>query len=65
MTIRPDYAALFVASPYPYLLIDPGFVIIGANPAYLRTTGRAAQDIVGKPIFEAFLATRAIPRRPI
>ncbi|MBD8529804.1 MULTISPECIES: PAS domain-containing protein [unclassified Massilia] len=54
MTIRPDYAALFVASPYPYLLIDPGFVIIGANPAYLRTTGRAAQDIVGKPIFDAF-----------
>jgi len=54
MTIRPDYAALFAASPYPYLLIDTGFILIGANPAYLRATGRTADDLVGKHIFEAF-----------
>ncbi len=33
MAIRPDFAALFAASPYPYLLIDTGFSLIGANPA--------------------------------
>lgn len=54
MTTRPDFAALFTASPYPYLLIDTGFVIIGANPAYLRATGRIADDIAGKHIFDAF-----------
>ncbi|MFC0131481.1 hypothetical protein CR105_25695 [Massilia eurypsychrophila] len=36
MTTRPGFSALFAASPYPYLLIDIDFVIIGANPAYLR-----------------------------
>jgi PAS domain S-box-containing protein len=61
MTSPPDFAALFTASPYPYLLIDTGFVIIGANPAYLRATGRTADDIVGKHIFDAFPANPADP----
>jgi PAS domain S-box-containing protein len=61
MISRPDYAALFAASPYPYLLIDTGFVIIGANPAYLRATGRNAKDLIGKPIFEAFPANPSDP----
>ena len=54
MTTRPDLSALFDASPYPYLLIDTGFVIIGANPSYLHATGRTAADIIGKHIFDAF-----------
>ena len=57
----PDFAALFSASPYPYLLIDTGFVIIGANPAYLQATGRTADDIVGKHIFTAFPSNPADP----
>lgn len=61
MTTRPDFAALFAASPYPYLLIDTGFIIIGANPAYLRSTGRTADDIVGKNIFDAFPANPTDP----
>lgn len=61
MTIRPDFSALFTASPYPYLLVDTGFIIIGANPAYLRATGRSADDIVGKHIFDAFPANPADP----
>ncbi len=61
MTTRPDFSALFAASPYPYLLIDTGLVIIGANPAYLRATGRNADDIVGKPIFDAFPTNPADP----
>ena len=61
MTKKPDFAALFAASPYPYLLIDTDFAIIGANPAYLQSTGRTADDIVGKHIFEAFPANPADP----
>ena len=61
MTIRPDFSALFAASPYPYLLIDTTFVIIGANPVYLQSTGRTADDIVGKNIFDAFPANPADP----
>ncbi|MET0980545.1 MAG: PAS domain-containing protein [Telluria sp.] len=59
MTTRPDFSALFAASPYPYLLIDRDFIIIGANPAYLRSTGRTEDDIVGKHIFDAFPADPA------
>jgi PAS domain S-box-containing protein len=56
MPAQPDFSALFTASPYPYLLIDTDFIIIGANPAYLTGTGRTAQDIVGKHVFDAFPA---------
>ncbi|TWI69816.1 PAS domain S-box-containing protein [Pseudoduganella lurida] len=61
MALQPDYAALFTASPYPYLLVDTDFLIIGANPAYLRATGRTAEDIVGKHIFVAFPVNPADP----
>jgi PAS domain S-box-containing protein len=61
MPEKPDYPALFAASPYPYLLVDTDFLIIGANPAYLRSTGRTAQDIVGKHIFDAFPANPSDP----
>jgi len=54
MLIMPDYAALFAASPYPYLLVDLDFIIIGANPAYLQATGRTEDDLVGRHIFDAF-----------
>ncbi len=60
MHTLPDYGALFDASPYPYLLIDPALVIIGANQAYLKATGRTA-DIIGQHIFEAFPADPADP----
>jgi PAS domain S-box-containing protein len=61
MPIRPDYSALFAASPYPYLLVDTDFILIGANPAYLRATGRTEDDLVGKHIFDAFPADPAAP----
>ena len=50
-----------MGSPYPYLLIDTDFVIIGANPSYLEATGRSAEDIVGVPIFEAFPSNPSDP----
>ena len=49
-----DYAAVFRAMPTPYLVMTPDLVIVGANPAYLATTGRTLDDIVGRPVFEAF-----------
>jgi serine phosphatase RsbU (regulator of sigma subunit) len=49
-----DYAAIFHAMPTPYLVMTPDLVIADANPAYLATTGRTLEDIVGRPVFEAF-----------
>lgn len=55
MTNKPDFEALFDASPYPYLLLSaPDLTIIGANAAYLRATGKTAREIVGLHIFQAF-----------
>jgi PAS domain S-box-containing protein len=61
MTRFLDFAALFQASPYPYLLIAPDFFIISANPAYLAATERTAEDLVGKNIFDAFPANPSDP----
>jgi serine phosphatase RsbU (regulator of sigma subunit) len=49
-----DHAAVFEAMPTPYLVLTPDLVIVDANPAYLATTGRSLDDIVGRPVFEAF-----------
>ena len=49
-----DYAAVFEAMPTPYLVLTADLVIVDANPAYLATTGRSLDDIVGRPVFEAF-----------
>jgi signal transduction histidine kinase/ActR/RegA family two-component response regulator len=54
MSKIPDFQALFRVSPYPYLLMDRELIIIGANNAYLKSTGRTEADIVGRYIFDAF-----------
>lgn len=51
-----DYAALFAATPSPYLVLDQGLTIVDANRAYLRATGRSHDDLVGQYIFDAFPA---------
>lgn len=61
MTRSLNFAALFDASPYPYLLIASDFTIIGVNPAYLAATARTFEDIVGKDIFDAFPANPSDP----
>lgn len=61
MAQEPDFEALFNASPYPYLLIAVDFTIIGANTAYLQSTGRDADDVVGKNLFEAYPVNPADP----
>jgi serine phosphatase RsbU (regulator of sigma subunit) len=49
-----DYASIFRAMPTPYLVMTPDLVIADANPAYLATTGRTLEEIVGRYVFDAF-----------
>jgi serine phosphatase RsbU (regulator of sigma subunit) len=49
-----DYAAVFRAMPTPYLVLTPDLVIADANAAYLATTGRGLDELIGRPVFEAF-----------
>ncbi|MBE1584000.1 PP2C family protein-serine/threonine phosphatase [Nonomuraea angiospora] len=53
-TPRIDYAALFAATPSPCLVLDPDLMIVDVNRAYLRATGRTAEDLIGRHIFDAF-----------
>jgi PAS domain S-box-containing protein len=54
--MQPNFEALFEASPYPYLLIAPDLTLIGANPAFLRASGRSADQLLGRQLFDAFPA---------
>jgi PAS domain-containing protein len=49
-----DYAAVYRQLPVPVVLLTPEFVIADANLAFLRTTGRAREDVLGRNMFEAF-----------
>ena len=49
-----DFQALFRATPYPYLVMTPDLIIVGASGAYLRSVQRTEEDIVGRYVFEAF-----------
>jgi serine phosphatase RsbU (regulator of sigma subunit) len=56
-----DFAALFAATPSPYLIIDPDLVIVEVNQAYLAATARTRADLLGKHIFVAFPDNPADP----
>ena len=49
-----DYAALFAATPSPYLVLGTDLVIVEVNQAYLDATGRTRHDLVGRHVFDAF-----------
>ncbi|MBL1090737.1 MULTISPECIES: PP2C family protein-serine/threonine phosphatase [Streptomyces] len=49
-----DYAALFAATPSPYLVLGTDLVIVEVNQAYLDATGRTREDLIGKYVFDAF-----------
>lgn len=49
-----NYLALFDASPNPYLVLDRRLYIVGANQAYLASTKRTLEDIVGRWAWDAF-----------
>ncbi|MFJ8361063.1 PP2C family protein-serine/threonine phosphatase [Streptomyces sp. NPDC093984] len=49
-----DYAALFAATPSPYLVLGTDLVIVEVNQAYLDATRRTREDLVGRHVFDAF-----------
>ena len=49
-----NYRALFDNSPSPNLVLDRALRIVAANRAYLTTTKRELQDIVGRWAWDAF-----------
>ncbi|MEU1891715.1 PP2C family protein-serine/threonine phosphatase [Streptomyces pristinaespiralis] len=49
-----DYAALFAATPSPYLVLGPDLVIVEVNRAYLEATGRSRESLIGQYVFHAF-----------
>ncbi|GGN35160.1 hypothetical protein GCM10011578_076830 [Streptomyces fuscichromogenes] len=61
MASRVDHAALFAATPSPYLVLGPDLVIVDVNRAYLAATGRTREDLLGRHIFVAFPDNPADP----
>lgn len=51
---EPFFEALFNASPNPYLVLDRKLNIAAANSAYLASTKRTLDDIVGRWAWDAF-----------
>jgi two-component sensor histidine kinase len=51
-----DLAAVFDASPNPYVLLTPDLRIAGCNSAYLAITQSEREAIIGRPLFGAFTA---------
>lgn len=49
-----DHAGLFDASPNPYLVLNRGLHIVGANRAYLASVKRELADLTGRWAWEAF-----------
>ncbi|MEV5315840.1 SpoIIE family protein phosphatase [Streptomyces sp. NPDC052610] len=58
MTADIDFTAFFDATPSPYLVLDADLVIRYVNPAYLHTTGRTRDQLIGEYFFDA------LPERP-
>ena len=49
-----DFEAVFEASPNSYMLLDRDFRFVAANAAYLCATGTRRDQLLGRPLFEAF-----------
>ncbi|POX63105.1 protein phosphatase [Streptomyces sp. Ru62] len=61
MASRVDHAALFAATPSPYLVLGPDLIIVDVNQAYLEATERTREDLLGLHIFTAFPDNPADP----
>ncbi|MFD7018657.1 PP2C family protein-serine/threonine phosphatase [Streptomyces sp. NPDC059928] len=61
MVSEVDHAALFAATPSPYLVLGPDLVIVDVNRAYLVATGRTREELVGRHVFAAFPDNPADP----
>ena len=49
-----DFAAVFAWQPTAYLVLSPQLVIVEANQAYLELLGRTREELIGRPVFDAF-----------
>src|ERR671924_1803042 len=49
-----DYEEVFQATPTATSVLTRDFVIVAANRAYLKVTGRTRQDLIGVNLFDAF-----------
>jgi PAS domain S-box-containing protein len=49
-----DFEAVFRATDSSYAILDPAFVIVDVNDAFLRGAGRSRDDLVGVCVFDAF-----------
>jgi signal transduction histidine kinase/CheY-like chemotaxis protein len=54
MQRRPSFDDLFRLSPNAYLVLDPAFVILDANPAYLTLAGRSREDLCGRRLQDVY-----------
>ncbi|MFF8905339.1 PP2C family protein-serine/threonine phosphatase [Streptomyces olivaceoviridis] len=61
MASRVDHAALFAATPSPYLVLGPDLTIVDVNQAYLEATERTREDLLGLHVFTAFPDNPADP----
>ena len=52
-----DFRALFSTLPTPYVVMTPELIVVAANAAYLASTGRQLQDLVGVGVFVSFPET--------
>ena len=59
-----DFSNIFAASPAPYLLLstDSDYKILAVNDAYLAATMTTREQLIGRPLFEAFPDNPADPR---
>lgn len=48
MQRRPSFEDLFRLSPNAYLVLDPAFIVLDANPAYLELVGCANEELCGR-----------------
>lgn len=49
-----DFQALLSRSPNPYVVLDGDLTMVWMNDAYLRTTMRRREDLLGANMFDAF-----------
>ncbi len=54
MQRRPSFEDLFSLSPNAYLVLDPAFIVLDANPAYLALTGHTREDFYGRRLQDVY-----------
>lgn len=49
-----DFARIFDVLPSPFMVLDTEKRFVAANKAYVATTGRSLEDLLGEKVFELF-----------